>query len=113
MGCLSGKELQGKQLAVKHRFKQAVAPGHLARLTLQKDTRVEHGSQISKMVSCCAPAPAPPCAAPVGCAGRAAGRGTRGPRGRPVGGGGVLTEEGRKWQGCRRQNGIKCRWGAV
>lgn len=59
MGCLSGKELQGKQLAVKHRFKQAVAPGHLARLTLQKDTRVEHGSQISKMVSCCAPAPAP------------------------------------------------------
>lgn len=113
MGCLSGKELQGIQLAVKHRFKQAVAPGHLARLTLQKDPRVEHGSQIGRMVSCCAAAPAPPCAAPNGCSGRVAGRGPRGPRGRPVGGGGVLTEEDREWQGCRRQNGIKCRWGAV
>lgn len=102
MGCLSGKELQGIQLAVKHRFKQAVAPGHLARLTLQKDPRVEHGSQIGRTVSCCAAAPAPPCAAPNGCSGRVAGRGPGGPRGRPVGGGGVLTEEDREWQGCRR-----------
>ena len=87
MGCFSGKELQGKQLAVKHRFKQAVAPGHLARLTLQKDTRVEHGSQISKMVSCCAPAPGPrlallPSAAP-----------GEQPGGGPGGQGGVRWEE--------------------
>ena len=52
MGCLSGKALQGKQLAVKRRFKQAVVPAHLARLRLQKDARVERGNQTSKTVSC-------------------------------------------------------------
>lgn len=85
MGCLSGKELQGKQLAVKRRFKQAVAPGHLARLSLQKDTLVERGNQISETVSCCAPArgPTPHCS--VGRAGRGPARGPRGLSGRPVG----------------------------
>ena len=52
MGCLSGKALQGKQLAVKRRFKLAVPPAHLARLRLQKDARIERGNQTSKTVSC-------------------------------------------------------------
>ena len=62
MCCISGKELQGKQLAVKHPFKQALTTGHLAGLSLHKDTlllTVQHRNQISKPVSCWVPRPHP------------------------------------------------------
>lgn len=40
---ISGKELQGKQLAVKHPFKQALTPGHLA--GLKKDSLAHCSAQ--------------------------------------------------------------------